>query len=251
MFVIFNIGALIQTLIIGGIFAVFSLFIYVFNLDHAFVKYNDYYLIIPVLYFFYAILALTDKAGVKGKLFFFSTWFLCLVIILLLNPGLYFKTKDKNIFDGIYFCLNIIFPLYLWYRMVRFGLAKFNYQVAAGRITLLQTEYNITESYKEKNTAFWGDILKSSYYPPFMYRNFNSFYRMINREAPEEEELADHYITIIEKIEGKAIVPSDNIKLDEAKQDLIKFKNKPDFHLLNYDYIKSVIGIILKENKIE
>lgn len=252
MFVIINIGAFIQALILGLIFAIFSLFIYAFNLEYAFTSYNDYYLIIPVLYFCYAVLAITDRLGVKGKLFFFSTWFLCLLIILLSNPGFYAQTKDKNIFDGFFLCFNIVFPLYLWYRMIKFGLEAFNYSASTAKANLLNVNYVINDSYRDNNySILWKDVSKSIFYPPFVYRNAYSIYRTLNRSAITPESMVTHYISVVEKIEGRAAIPSDNKRLSEIKQELIKIKNGNGSNILLYDFITDVIRIIAKENKME
>jgi len=110
--IIFNLGALIQAVIVG--FLGFLLYkIGLWDLINRFdLSMNNKNII--VFYGAFFLLAFTHLLGAKGRLFFIPTWILCLVLIFIHNFGNGKEVIVDNWFNSTFTYINYVLPFILF-----------------------------------------------------------------------------------------------------------------------------------------
>ncbi|WP_407482311.1 hypothetical protein [Elizabethkingia meningoseptica] len=138
--VIFNLGALIQAVIIGVLIFLLSKIGLQDFTDSLELSLNNKNII--KFYCFFLTLAISDKLGIKGRLFFIPTWILSLIVIFIHNFGN--KNDIVNSPYNMYITyLNYVLPIvlgaltYVWIHKNRL-----NDQVNSGKSDLPLENFN-------------------------------------------------------------------------------------------------------------
>ena len=201
MRIVFNMYAVLQALIIAAIGALIYFTGFDRWIDSTSVASKTVHII--SLYFIYWILSSMDKRGIKGQLFWFPTWFLCLAFIMCVNAWDYDGDAHKGFWWQAFTVFNYVFPIYLGYRMFKILDAIFIAKFREANSVL--THMPKTDEYFEANKkAFWAQVSHTFVFPSNAFLFFYPIYHFLYRNSITKKEFVAHYHLLLETLKGKA-----------------------------------------------
>lgn len=196
--------------------------------------------------FLYWIVAITYRAGVKGKVFWVPTWIWGLGFLWLVGRLNGFYDAEPGFWLATFKVFTFVFPLFLGLVMVRRTDLKFYAQFAYARQSL--ANLNKTDAaYDMDKAAFWAGISHTFVWPSASFRFAYPLYKRVNTLVVAPEELAEHYKEVAHCIAPRVTRPENRMAMEQMEQRLAQSAR---FGEINLDAIRKIAQVIDSENQI-
>ncbi|HLP65824.1 hypothetical protein [Flavobacterium sp.] len=237
--IVFNTGALAQSILLALIFGLF----YLVGFDSFFEGTGLWQ-----SYFIHLVVAFTYRVGLKGKLFWIiPTWLISLGLIVFANTQFHNDGMNNFLFQFLK-VFNYVFPVLLAIRMI----LKLNsdFEAEFKKANLLLVNMNKTDAFfDEYKKEFWIQISHTFVYLNWVFLNFYSLYKIIFKNSITQDQFFNHYKLLIETMKNRVSIEKYKNKLEFYENEINGYFEKGQ-GVSSSDCLKVIAEVIETENSI-